>query len=404
MLLTSDLRGYIENPGYYFTNVNEKTRADLDVLMLTQGYHRFEWKQVLNNGFTPPVYPPEKSLRISGRLKTLFGKPVAKGKVTLFTRTGGTFAIDTITDAEGRFAFNNLVFGDSVKFVIQARTAGNGKNVQIELDNDLPQKVGENKNIAGFRVNPGEGLSPYLKNSNAWYADQLKYGLSNNAIMLGQVEIKAKKNPAGHSANLNGPGNADQVLGSEDFAGYGCAQIADCLQGRLFGVRFMNGVPYLTGGLKRPMEIVLDGLSVDTDVFNNLNSSDIESIEVLKNISYTSVYGGRGASGVLVITTKRGGGNYSVQRYAPGIITYSPKGYYKARVFYSPQYDNPKTNTEIPDLRSTIYWKPNILTGKDGKASFEFFNADAKGTYRVVVEGIGDDGSLGRQVYTYKVE
>ncbi|MCO5945870.1 hypothetical protein [Mucilaginibacter flavidus] len=58
----------------------------------------------------------------------------------------------------------------------------------------------------------------------------------------------------------------------------------------------------------------------------------------------------------------------------------------------------------MADLRSTIYWNPNIITDKDGKASFEYFNADGKGTYRVVVEGIDADGNLGRQVLRYKVE
>ena len=56
------------------------------------------------------------------------------------------------------------------------------------------------------------------------------------------------------------------------------------------------------------------------------------------------------------------------------------------------------------DARSTIYWDPDIITDKDGKASFEFYNADTKGTYRVVIEGIDDNGNIGRQVYRYKVE
>jgi hypothetical protein len=36
LLLTSDLKGYIEQPNYYFNKENEQTRSDLDVLMLTQ--------------------------------------------------------------------------------------------------------------------------------------------------------------------------------------------------------------------------------------------------------------------------------------------------------------------------------------------------------------------------------
>jgi uncharacterized protein YfaS (alpha-2-macroglobulin family) len=91
-------------------------------------------------------------------------------------------------------------------------------------------------------------------------------------------------------------------------------------------------------------------------------------------------------------------------RYAPGIVTYSPKGYYKSRTFYSPQYDKPTFDTHMADLRSTIFWKPNIVTDKEGKASVSFFNADAKATYRVTVEGIDDNGYLGRRVYRYKVQ
>ena len=55
-------------------------------------------------------------------------------------------------------------------------------------------------------------------------------------------------------------------------------------------------------------------------------------------------------------------------------------------------------------MRITIYWNPNIITDKDGKASFAYFNNDIKGTYRVVIEGIDDNGNLGRKVYRYKVD
>ena len=61
-----------------------------------------------------------------------------------------------------------------------------------------------------------------------------------------------------------------------------------------------------------------------------------------------------------------------------------------------------KTGMQNADMRTTIYWNPNIITDKDGKASFEYFNNDTKGVYRVVIEGIDTDGNLGRQVYRYK--
>jgi hypothetical protein len=86
-----------------------------------------------------------------------------------------------------------------------------------------------------------------------------------------------------------------------------------------------------------------------------------------------------------------------------GLITYPFQGFYKARTFYSPKYTASKSGTQPPDMRNTVYWNPNIITGTDGKASFGYFNNDTKGVYRVVVEGIDDNGNLGRQVYRYRV-
>jgi TonB-dependent SusC/RagA subfamily outer membrane receptor len=403
-LLTSELNGYVEKPGYYFLNEDKKTTDDLDVLMMTQGYHRFEWKKIIDNSYPAPKYAAEKSLEISGHIKTLSGKPVAHGKVTLFSIKKGVFILDTISDNEGKFTFQNLIFGDSVKFVIQARTSKDRKNLQIDLDNVTAQEVGANKNYGDLQVNISNGLSSFLQNSKSMYEGQLKYGVRNRSIVLKEVVITAKKEPVITSSNLNGAGNADQVLKSNVIGTLGCARLADCLQGMLFGVTFRNGVAYSTRSLNTPMLIVVDDVYADSGLFNDLNPADIESIEVLRSGSYTSIYGGRGSGGVLIVTTKRGTSDVSYQRYAPGIITYMPKGYSKVREFYSPRYDDPKTNAQVPDLRSTIYWKPNIITDKEGKASFDFFNADSKGTYRVVIEGVDANGNLGRKVLHYKVE
>ena len=85
LLLTSDLKGNIEQPNYYFTDTSANARKNLDVLMLTQGYRRFEWKRVLDSTKTPLAYQPERGLEISGMVKNLSGKPIANGTVTLLS-------------------------------------------------------------------------------------------------------------------------------------------------------------------------------------------------------------------------------------------------------------------------------------------------------------------------------
>lgn len=56
------------------------------------------------------------------------------------------------------------------------------------------------------------------------------------------------------------------------------------------------------------------------------------------------------------------------------------------------------------DTRSTIYWNPMLMTDADGKATFEYFNADQKGYYRIVVEGTDNNGQIGRKVIRYQVK
>lgn len=407
ILLSSDIKGYIEKPNYYFAHTDKYAQDDLDLLMLTQGYRRFEWKQLMADNFAPPVYQPEPTLQVSGRVHTSNNKPVVGGKVTLFTTAGGVFILDTLTDANGRFAFKGLDFKDSIRFIVQARTAKDKKYVDIDLDNVGRQPVTPNVNAPDIDVNINNTMLPYLQSSKLYYQQQIKNGVGNHNILLKEVVIREKRKPViENSSNLNGPGNANQVIKGNEISKMGCPDITVCLQGRLLGVTFRNGVAYSTRSPGTPMQIIVDGAYVGDDFLSSINPYDIGSIEVLRSIEYTSIYGTRGSGGVLVINTKRGNemGDDSYQRYTPGLIRYSPKGFYKARTFYSPQYDDPKTNITLADLRSTIYWEPNVITDKDGKATIEFFNAGSKGTYRVVVEGIDNDGHIGRYVYRYKVQ
>jgi hypothetical protein len=404
LLLTSDLKGYIEQPSYYFNNTTDKTRADLDVLMLTQGYHRFEWKEVLSDRFTPAVYQAEKSLKVSGIITTESGKPVAGGKVQLIDFDDISYTMDTLTDARGRFSFDNLVFEDSLRFIVQARNAKNKKDVVIHLDSIAPSNTASGYQPT-FDVSINDKLSTYAQSSKELYSAQLKYGVGNHVISLQEVIIREKKQAFKYSANLNGPGNADQVLLARDLRTMGCIRISDCLQGRLLGVYFRNGVPFSTRS-NRPMQVIIDGVYVESSFLNSINYFDVQAIEVLRNAGSVGIYGGRGGSGVILITTKRGDDReeYTGPIKGKGIKPYYPKGFYKAREFYSPQYDKANVNKQLADLRTTVYWNPEVALDKDGRSVLQYFNAGAKGNYRVVVEGIDSDGNIGRQVYRYRVE
>lgn len=409
LLLTSDLKGKVEQPNYYFINQNEQTRANIDLLMLTQGYRHFEWKKILDGTAARLAYQPEKGMQLTGTV-TRKNKPLDKAKVTLFTKDNGGLLLDTLTDANGRFVFKDLVFPDTTQFLVQAKIP-KGQSAVLLSPDSIPQ-------LPPVAFSPAAGIvvsdtsevsTAYLANERRFYREQQKYGINKHAIMLKEVKIKSKKDFTKHSQNMNGPGEADIIITGDELKDLVGATLDFRLAGKLFPVATFGpgGLPYSTRPIDRttnaPMLIVVEGSFLEPDQFKDINPDRIQSIEVLAGTEYASIYGPKGAHGVMVITMKRGN-EYTYERYAPGVVTYHPKGFYKAREFYSPQYDNPKTNQKISDFRSTVCWKPDVITGRDGKATFSYFNSDNKGTYRMVIEGIDADGNLGRQVFRYTVD
>lgn len=122
LLLTSDLRGTVEQPNYYFTDITGEKLKELDLVMLTHGYRRFEWKQVLNYNDQPLAYQPEKSLAITGQAKNLLGASLAKANVLLLS-TQSKQVFTTTADDNGNFAFRDMAFWDSTRFILQATNA-----------------------------------------------------------------------------------------------------------------------------------------------------------------------------------------------------------------------------------------------------------------------------------------
>ena len=395
LLLNSDLNGYIENPGYYFDLNGVKSR-DLDLLMLTQGWRNIDWREL--GGDVKPKYDVEKALKISGYTKKLGRtKPEVGAKVQLISTKNYMDFVDTTSNEEGYFEFGNLLFPDSVKFLISARDANKGKNnIDIVIDKEEKPLVGNNRNRGDELADVNSVYIDQINQSKQFFAELEGKGLMEKSIAIEEVVVRAstKKKVAENSSNLNGPGNADQVLTSEELST--CPTLDMCLAGRLMGVTFVGGIPYNTRG-NVPMQIVLDGMYLEGDQLSMINVNDIESIEVLRNANYTSIYGVNGGNGLLIITSKTG--LSAMRSYVPkGIMTVQPQGLHVNREFYKPVYDVEGGNKLNRDLRTTIHWEPNIVADKSGKASFEFFTADGKGRYVMIIEGLDLSGRILRKL------
>ena len=133
LVLTSDLQDYIEKPNYYFTDLNKQRDLELDALMLTQKWSRFTWNEVLSGVKRKLNFKAEDGVHVSGVVSSTKGKPVSGAKVS-FVAAKELIFLNTISDENGRFSFNDLPFTDSVNVILQAKDAKGSYNIKIVLD------------------------------------------------------------------------------------------------------------------------------------------------------------------------------------------------------------------------------------------------------------------------------
>lgn len=402
ILLSSDIKGYIEKPNYYFNNPTEDTKANLDLLMLTQGYRRFVWKDLATGKPFQPIFKAEKlTTDVTGRLLTLGEKPVADGKITLVNNKVGLI-LDTVTNAEGYYKFSNLLVTSEISFSVQGRTAKGGKNVEIKVDKIRDQDRTPNTNIGDIDTDMAKLMKASLENSKKQDDEMVRIGQMGRSQQLKEVVISAKKRKREFGLNFMMEGHADQSLRTDNQKSFGT--ILDWLKANLLQADFRPtdsecGPVTMPFSRNEKMVVYVDGRKIsDCEVqdFFYVDPLDIERLDVIRsNLALISLAGGP----CLSFITKRGVGILR-SGYNPSMASYLPRGFDTAKEFYAPVYD---ANSRIPDFRSTVYWNPGV-TVANGKGKISFFNADIKGVYRVVVEGINGDGLLGRQVYKYEVK
>jgi hypothetical protein len=401
LLLTSDLKGYVEQPNYYFKDTSEEVGKNLDLLLLTQGYRHFEWKQVLGNDSSVLTFQPEKGLEINGKITNLSDRAISNGTVTLIPSNGGPLLSST-SDRNGLFHFSNLVFTDTAHLVLSAVNVKGGNNTRIIYFNTNPVPPVVADQPPTLQIKEDSSLFFYQGKTEKFHEEWVKDHPGTK--MLKPVTVIGAKQY--RTQSLAGAGHADQVMHADEIGQIG-GQLSTSLNGRLRGVNFIGGIPYLQANIGfnvHPMLLVLDGTEITMGPnfnINDLTTSQVASVEVLMYAS-ESIYGVDGANGVLVITTKDGSEARDIASI--GVLPITPVGFYKARTFYSPKYDYADGNSTKPELRFTIYWNPEIKTGQDGPAILDYYNANSAGTYKIIVEGIDENGNIGRLVYRYQVE
>jgi hypothetical protein len=469
MLLTSDLKGNIEEPNYYFIEP-EKKEKDLDNLLLTQGWIGYDWHDVLYPNNKLIVYLPEKEFTVNGTVKTAFGNAIEGSNVILVANHPLIFK-DTLTNAEGRFTFNNLFPVDTAIYKLQARNK-NGKemNVKIEMDKFNAPLFSPVTITTPWYTNIDSTLFKNTQVKAAQAQAIAKY--NGEGKMLQEVVINEKK-IIPTSKNLNGPGEADLIIDEKELEKADKMSLLDLLYQKIKGFGEGPFTPIkreYAGGLtltsdiirdfplkhfdditaraywhanfepkyhkpwrlsyriiEKEVHFIIDGMDLDyfyDDTYEEFpmdqkryryiktyldyfTAEDITGIELMTSPKYTSNYNiefdkykDRSTNGrintiaYVEITTRSKQGPF--MQVVPGTYLYKTLPFSLAKQFYSPKYTVKNKTTALgTDMRSTLYWEPNIVTDPLGRAAVSFFTADKKAGYNMQIEGINNQGELG---------
>lgn len=400
LLLTSDLKGYIEAPGFYFTDNSSKTDRFLDFVMLTHGWKRFTVKEIDKLPDINIQHLIEQAQYISGTVKGIFGK---KNKAPIIALAPSQKILQMAeTDSDGRFTIDNLLFPDSTTFVIQARTKRGFATVDITIDSMAVPSIVHKIPFVNDSVK-------YMDNYLANVRDKYYNEGGMRVINLKEIVVEGHKSVDSESRSIYS-GMADYTMDSDQIEQSYAQSVFDLLA-RIPGVQ-RNGNQIRIRGSRRPPVVIIDDVVYDAPIDNTfdengininmnensilefVNVSDIAKLEIMKGAN-ASIFGNAGDAGAIVITLKKGSEVKGLP--SPGLITVTPLGYTQDVQFYQPKYETPEEKqTSTPDLRSTIYWNPFITIGAEGSQEIEFYTSDNPGSYHVIIEGISADGRVCR--------
>jgi hypothetical protein len=388
--LSSDLKGGIESPDYYFKNNNAETNEALDNLMLTQGWRRFQWSQVLGNTASSFSFLPEYNGHIiTGKIFNTVTNSPAAGILTYLAVPGKRVQLYTCrSDSSGRLVYNTKEFYGPNEIIAQTNSQ---KDSIYRIDISSPFSEQYSKTVLprfSFSTDMTRALQEHslgIQVSNIYSGNNIK------RFYEPQVDSSAFYGKPYKTYKLDDFTRFSTM--EEDLREYVSEDNIVKTRGR-FHIKVLNDRGFLDDD---PL-VLLDGIPVfNIDKVFTLDPLKIRKLEVIRERYF---YGPAMEEGIFSFTSYKGDlGGVDLDPHA---IVVDYEGLQLQREFYSPVYDSSNQSaSRIPDFRNLLYWSPSVnATGKDAAS---FYTSDQKGKYIGVVQGITGDGKAGSQVFTFQV-
>ena len=419
-LLTSDLKGYIHNPGYYFKDKAPETLRKLDLLLLTQGWRRFEWKEIMNNAFAHLKYPVESSIQFKGKVfKNNSKTPVENGFVSFIINAADSTKsiVQADLNNKGEFFLTDINFKKVAKIFYMGTDRMKANNiVEVKLEPNYIDSLKKSPNISIVNFD----TISLQKQTDDFSKSTIEKLNEQKAKTLETVTVKGKQMRPEDKLNeqySTGPFRVLQGYVIDPSSQRVGKTIWQMIQERVPGVKLEYNAdnpidPLVSFGRfeafaedqgfetetetheERGIAYFLNEIKVPKDVVNNINVEDVAFIKVMKNEA--AALGAR--QGAIAIYTKYGGdGSRAV--FEKGYNAINVAGYEIVKNFYQPEYAYDPSKSNMPDNRQTLYWNGNMAPFNK-KYNIQFYNNDIGKKYQVTIQGMN---KIGEFVYFHQI-
>ena len=381
--LSSDLTGYIQSPGYYLNPGSADREEAVDNLMLTQGWRRFQWNEVMSANPKTLLHSPEITGHIVNGtvIDTRTNKPAAD--INGYVSSPGPYTV---------FRQSTSMKDGSIKFDLRSFYGGTELIAQTNIDADSVYRIDIKSPFSTEKYLP---LQSSLVVRQQYLNDLLNQSISSHVQNVFFTAAQQQVFRAGFDSSTFYV-NVDERYLLDNYTRFTTMEEVLREYVRSVNVRKRSSgfglyVYDAAGDLifeKNPL-VLLDGVPV----FNNnkvigIDPLKIESIDVLSRRYFL---GNTSYEGVVNMKTYRGDlGGYELD---PNALVVDYEGLQMQRYFYIPDYNvDSVKSSHLPDYRNVISWNPDLIMGFDGRSKAEIFTSDLKGRFAIVVQGLTRKG------------
>lgn len=407
LLLSGDVKGHINNASYYFASKEDSVLRHLDLVMLTHGWRKFNWKEV-SNGKLPYIINPKETEYMS--LKgTLYGNlhKTSMQNQTIFcilqAKDSSKQSLMLPVDPTGNFQQKGIMFYDTLHVYYQL-TGDKSLTNRVELRFNTGLLPVQSRKYSTVTASPY--LWDYdvtdtmlLERSKMFYdvKERLEKRLVEHQLTDVVVKGKVKRTvdilDETYTSGLFAGGDSRQFDATNDPFAAAAPDVFSYLQGRVAGLQINNtGADVTLSWRGSTPDLYLDEVPVQVDQLRSISMNDVAYIKVFQPPFFGPT--GGGAGGAISVYTRKGGDIKPTP--GEGLNFQLLAGYSPYKEFYSPNYEYSQGDN-LEDARTTIYWNPYVLTNRKTRTvQIEFYNNDISKKLRFILEGVNSDGKLSR--------